>query len=112
MDSQITRFAYHMWRMLRLRNLVFAFVGDHGDMLGDHHYWAKSYGYEGSIRVPFVLNFPAQMGLPAGRRYPDTTVGLADLMPTLFEVCGLPAPGKAWTARSLMPLVRGETDRL
>ncbi len=110
-DTQITRFTYHMWRMLQLRNLVFAFVGDHGDMMGDHHYWAKSYGYEGSIRVPFVLNFPAQMDLPAGRRYPETTVGLADLMPTLLDVCGLPAPGRM-DGRSLMPLVRGETDRL
>ena len=111
MDSQITRFTYHMWRMLRLRNLVYAFVGDHGDMMGDHHYWAKSFGYEGSVRVPFVLNFPAEMAFPAGRRYPETVVGLADLMPTLLDVCGLPPPDRM-DGRSLMPLVRGEAERL
>ena len=110
-DSQITRFTYHMWRLLRLRNLVFAFVGDHGDMMGDHHYWAKSFGYEGSIRVPFVLNFPAQMNLPVGQVYPNTTIGLADLMPTLIDACGLPAPDRM-DGCSLMPLIRGEKDKL
>ncbi len=110
-DSQITRFTYHMWRLLNLRNLVFAFVSDHGEMLGDHNYWAKSFGYEGSIRVPFVLNFPAQMNLPIGQEYPDSTVGLADLMPTLLDVCGLPLPAGI-DGCSLMPLVRGEQKHL
>ena len=92
-----------MWRLLNLRNLVFAFVSDHGEMLCDHNYWAKSFGYEGSIRVPFVLNFPAQMNLPIGQEYPDSTVGLADLMPTLLDVCGLPLPAGI-DGCSLMPL--------
>ena len=111
MDTQITRFTYHMWRMLQIRNIVFAFVGDHGDMMGDHNYWAKSFGYEGSVRVPFILNLPAPMALPANKAYPEVTVGLADLMPTLLDVCELPVPDRV-DGSSLMPLIRGETDRL
>ena len=66
-DAQITRLAYHLWRSLLVRNTIFAFVADHGEMLGDHHWWAKSVGYEGSIRVPFVLSFP-NGDAPADRR--------------------------------------------
>ena len=110
-DTQITRFAYHLWRMLKVRNLIFAFVGDHGDQLGDHHRWGKGMGYEGSIRVPFILNFPATMKLPSQRRYPQVTVGLADVMPTLLDACGLPIPEKV-DGISLMRLVRGQTDRI
>lgn len=110
-DTQITRFFYHLWRMLRIRNTILVFVSDHGDMLGDHHRWAKCVGYEGSIRVPFILNFPATMNIPAGCRYPNVTVGLQDVMPTLLDACHLPIPKKV-DGLSLMPLVRGETKKL
>ena len=110
-DTQITRFTYHLWRLLRLRNLIFAYVSDHGEMLGDHHRWAKSVGYEGSIRVPFILNFPADMRFPANRSYLEVTIGLADLMPTLLDACNLPIPDKV-DGCLLMPLVRGEEEGL
>ncbi len=112
-DSQITRFTYHMWRTLMLRNLLFVYVSDHGEMLGDQHWWAKSVGYEGSTRVPFILNLPSSFDdeVTAGPRYEDETVGLADLMPTLLDACGLPIPDKV-DGHSLMPLLRGEVASL
>jgi arylsulfatase A-like enzyme len=110
-DAQITRLAYHLWRSLIIRNTIFSFASDHGEMLGDHHWWAKSVGYQGSIRVPFVLSFPKEMSLPAGVRYPETTVGLADLMPTVLDACNLPIPERCDGA-SLMPLIRGEVNEL
>lgn len=110
-DTQITRFAYHFRRMLKVGNVIYALVGDHGDMLGDHHCWGKCVGYEGSIRVPFILNFPTGLGLPAGRVHPEVLVELADLMPTLLDACKLPIPSRV-DGCSLMPLIRGEIQRL
>lgn len=42
-------------------NSVIIFVSDHGDMLGDHYHWRKTYPYEGSSHVPFLLRLPEQM---------------------------------------------------
>ena len=32
-------------------NALICFVADHGDMLGDHHLWRKTYAYEGSAAI-------------------------------------------------------------
>ena len=31
------------------------FTSDHGDMLGDHNLWRKTYAYEGSTHIPFII---------------------------------------------------------
>jgi len=40
---------------------LIVFFADHGDMLGDHHLWRKSYAYEASAKVPFLLRWPKGM---------------------------------------------------
>ena len=34
---------------------IIAFTSDHGEMLGDHDFYRKAVGYEGSARVPFIV---------------------------------------------------------
>ena len=34
-----------------LDNTIIGFVCDHGDMLGDHHQWAKGLMYEAAVRA-------------------------------------------------------------
>ena len=75
-----------------LDDTIIMFTADHGDMLGDHGLYAKRLFYEGSARVPLLL-----MGLPGDARVPvgtvsDRLVGLADLMPTLLDLAGVPIP--------------------
>jgi len=77
-----------------LDNTILAFTADHGDMLGQHGLWAKQMFYDMSAKVPFVL-LPARgdQRLKAGAR-DDRLTELADLMPTLLELAGLPLPRK------------------
>jgi arylsulfatase len=75
-----------------LDDTIVLFAADHGDMLGDHGLYAKRLFYEGSARVPMIL-----MGVAGDARVPtdtvdDRLVGLADVMPTLLELAGVPIP--------------------
>lgn len=87
---------------------LFVFCSDHGDMLGDHHLHRKTYAYEGSARIPFVVGYPRGFGGPTG--VCDRVVGLQDVMSTVLDVLGLPAP-EGMTGRSVLAAARGEAWR-
>jgi arylsulfatase A-like enzyme len=74
-----------------LDDTVILFTSDHGDMLGDHGMWAKRTFYEQSACVPMILSAPRSMGLANGS-INDRLVGLADVMPTLLGIAGIPVP--------------------
>ena len=57
-------------------------TSDHGEMLGDHNLFRKTYAYEGSAKVPLIVSFP---GTEKGLRC-DAPVVLEDLYPTLLEL--------------------------
>jgi len=80
-------------------------AGDNGLAVGQHGLLGKQNVYEHSAGVPLVLRGP---GIPAGGRS-DALCWLHDLHPTLCAAAGLEAPGGT-TARSLLPVVRGEQD--
>ncbi len=74
-----------------LNNTWIVFLSDHGDMQGDHNLWRKTYAYEGSARIPFLIVPPAGADRPA-RPVADEVVELRDVMPTLLAAAGLPIP--------------------
>lgn len=37
---------------------LICFFADHGDMMGDHHGWQKSYYFEASVHIPFLVSCP------------------------------------------------------
>ncbi|NUQ01247.1 MAG: arylsulfatase [Armatimonadetes bacterium] len=106
-DHQIGLFLYELSALGLLDNSLIVFTSDHGDMVGDHHLWRKTYAYEGSARVPFIVRPPRSLGLEPGQVI-DQTVELRDVMPTLLEAAGVEIPGTVDGA-SVLPLLRGET---
>jgi len=92
-DTQIGRLMNWMRRFQReaFQNTWFLFTSDHGDMQGDHNLWRKTYAYEGSSRIPFIVTPPASVR-HFRREVADEVVELRDVMPTLLEAAGLPAP--------------------
>ena len=78
-----------------LNNTIVCFTADHGDMLGNHHMWAKHQMYRDSVGVPMILmGTDAQMhdGTVGFGRVDERLVGLADVMPTLLNLAGVPTP--------------------
>ena len=103
-DTQVGRLLNWLRRghAIGLDNTWILFVSDHGDMLGDHNLWRKTYAYEGSARVPFFLVPPGRAGKPA-RAVADEVVELRDVMPTLLEAAGVPVPATV-DGCSILPL--------
>ncbi len=108
-DSQIGRLMIwiHRLRPELFQNTWFQFASDHGDMLGDHNLWRKTYAYEGSARVPLIIMPPPGNKEFCARKV-DNVVSHMDIMPTVLEIAGLPCPATV-DGSSMLPLMRGET---
>lgn len=105
-DHQIGRMLRWLTSHRLLDNTLILFTSDHGDMMGDHHLWRKTYAYEGSAHVPLIVRLPKSM--QAGRAaVSDAPVCLQDIMPTILDAVGAAIP-PAVDGRSLLPLACGE----
>ena len=91
-----------------LRDSLVIFTSDHGEMLGDHNMFRKTWPYEASARIPYLVRAPESWGLPE-ETVCRTPVGLQDVMPTVLDAAGLDVP-QSCTGRSLLPVLRGEAD--
>ena len=69
---------------------IFVFTSDHGDMLGSQGMSRKQKPWDESIRVPFLLRYPAALG-KAGKEI-DMPINTPDIMPTLLGLSGLAVP--------------------
>jgi choline-sulfatase len=109
-DEQIGRIVHALERRGMLENTFIMFTADHGDMTGDHHLWRKSYAYEASARVPYLVRWPKLMGMNDRRGQTITQpVELRDWLPTFLDVAGAPIPDHL-DGKSLLPLLSGQTD--
>lgn len=107
-DYELGRLMEALQRERLLDGTLIIFTSDHGDMMGDHHLHRKTYAYEGSARIPFVMRYPAGLDLPTGTF--EHVVGLQDVMPTILEVAGVEPPSSV-TGRSVLSAIRGEPWR-
>lgn len=94
-----------------LENTFILFTSDHGDMMGDHLLYRKTYPYEGSVRVPMILRWPSSLRLDARRgQLREELTELRDVLPTLLDAAGLPKPA-AVEGMSLLDILRGKPGR-
>lgn len=105
-DHQLNRLVELLSDFDLLDNTAILFVSDHGEMMGDHHFYRKSVGYEGSARVPFIVRLP---GGRAVRPRSDAVVELRDVMPTVLDIAGIPVPDGVDGA-SVLPLMAEAED--
>lgn len=92
-DQQINRLLTTLSGMGELSNTLIVFTADHGEMLGDHHHWRKTYPFEGSARVPMLLRYPSSLTerVDTGQVI-DRPVGLEDVMPTILDATDVEIP--------------------
>jgi arylsulfatase A-like enzyme len=87
------------------RNTVVIYTSDQGFFLGDHGLFDKRFMYEESLRMPFLVKWPAAIK-------PGSTadaMGLnVDFAPTFLDLAGLSIPAEM-QGRSLAPVLRGRT---
>lgn len=83
-------------------NTIVVAWGDHGFLLGEHDIWGKHTLYENALRSPLIIRAPglARPGEPS-----HALVETVDILPTLLDLCGLPAPGPL-EGQSLRPQLK------
>ena len=69
---------------------IFVFTSDHGDMLCSQGGQNKQQPWDESIRVPFLLRYPALLGRQGETI--DMPINTPDIMPTLLGLSGIAIP--------------------
>ena len=101
-DEQIGRVLAWLEAADMLGDTLIIYTSDHGDAMGDHGLMQKGCRfYEGLVHVPLIWSWPAVVRSAAQCH---ELVELADIAPTLAELCGIQFEGKH--GKSLVPLLR------
>ena len=81
--------------------------GAHGGG-GNSGKWRGQKGtfFEGGLRVPAIISYPAALPQGAVR---DQAITAMDWMPTILELCELPLPAVALDGASLLPVIESAT---
>lgn len=85
-------------------NTVVIYTSDQGFFLGDNGMYDKRFMYEPSLRMPFLIRWPAV--IKAGT-VADGMILNTDFAPTFMDMAGLKVPADM-QGRSIVPLLRGE----
>lgn len=103
-DDQIGRIIETLKKKGFYDNALIVFISDHGDMLGDHYHWRKTYAYEGSSHIPFIVKAPESMKLSKNVKL-DQVVELRDILPTFLEAANATQPDEM-DGLSVLPVLR------
>jgi arylsulfatase A-like enzyme len=107
-DAQLGR----IWQAVKDRgawdDTLIVLTSDHAEMLGDHFMLGKGGFFDQSFHIPLIVRDPRR------RDTADTVVErfteAVDIMPTLLELLGEPAPAHL-DGRSLLPFIAGGKPR-
>jgi len=110
-DEQVGRILAALGEAGELENTMILFTADHGDQMGDHLVYRKTFPYEGSVNVPMIVRWPASLGLKAKRgQVREELVELRDVFPTFLDAAGLPRPASV-EGLSMLDILRGKPGR-
>ncbi|MHC4917123.1 MAG: sulfatase family protein [Planctomycetota bacterium] len=84
---------------------IVIYTSDQGFFLGDHGWYDKRFMYEESLRMPFVIRYPA--GIEAGAVSADMILNV-DFAPTFLDYAGIDVP-EGFQGISFRPLLEGTT---
>lgn len=85
-------------------NTIVVLWGDNGFHLGEKLHWRKFVLWEEATRVPMIIVPPRSLFI--SEPFYNRPVGLIDLFPTIFELCGIRSQERV-DGRSLVPAMRG-----
>ena len=104
-DDSIGRVLEVLDRTGLARNTIVVYTSDQGFFLGDHGLFDKRFMYEESIRMPFLVRWPA--GIRPGTRSDALALNI-DFAPTFLEAAGLPVPADM-QGRSVLSVLQRRT---
>jgi arylsulfatase A-like enzyme len=90
LDDCVGRLLQTLREMHVQDDTIFVFTADHGDMLFSRGMQKKQKPWDESVRVPFLLRYPAVLGRKG--KTIDMPINSPDIMPTLLGLCGIDVP--------------------
>jgi len=88
-DAQVGRVLDALREHQLDENTIVVVWSDHGFLLGEHAIWGKHCLYEHALRCPLIIRKP---GIKNPGTISPAIVETIDVLPTLADLCGLPAP--------------------
>lgn len=85
-------------------NTLVVYTSDQGFYLGEHGWFDKRFMYEESLRMPFLVRYPAMIEPDTSN---DALVCNLDFAPTFLDLAGVDIPHEM-QGRSLSPLLAGK----
>jgi arylsulfatase A-like enzyme len=82
-------------------NTIVIFFSDNGYHCGEKMRWEKATLWEQSDYVPLIIRTPEKRG-----KVCKATVNLADIYPTLVDLCKIPRPEHQLDGKSMVPLLK------
>jgi arylsulfatase A-like enzyme len=104
-DASVGRVLEFLDRNGLARNTMVVYTSDQGFFLGDHGLFDKRFMYDESLRMPFLVRWPAAI---KARSRSDAIALNVDFAPTFLEAAGIKVPADM-QGRSLLPVLRGRT---
>ena len=104
-DDSVGRVLDELDRLKLAKNTIVIYTSDQGFFLGDHGLFDKRFMYEESLRMPFLVRWPA--AIKPGTRVRAMALNV-DFAPTFLEAAGAPVPAEM-QGRSLLPVLKGRT---
>lgn len=85
-------------------NTLVVYTTDNGFYLGEHGWYDKRFMYEPSLRIPFLVRYPNEVG--AGQ-VESRMIMNVDVAPTLLDFAGIQIPD-VMQGKSLKPMLTGQ----
>lgn len=103
-DHHLGRIIAHLKETGEYDRTLIVVTSDHGELLGEHYLWGKEAWFDPAFRLPLVIRDP-RAGATRGSRVTAFTEAV-DIMPTILDWLGLPAP-RSCDGYSLLPFLHG-----
>lgn len=107
-DDQIGKMIRKLKERGMYDNTLICFLSDHGDEMGDHYHWRKTFPYQGSVHIPFIIKTPKRFQLKSNNKI-DNPVGIQDILPTFLAASGQKIP-EDMDGKNVLELMEGNTS--
>jgi arylsulfatase A-like enzyme len=106
-DDNVGRFLDYLDQNGLAENTIVIYTSDQGFFLGEHNFFDKRFMYEESLRMPFLIRWPARIKPGSVNKGMILNV---DFAPMLLDAAGAKVPADM-QGRSFLPLLRGQTPK-
>ena len=104
-DDNIKRLVDFLEESGELDNTVIIYTGDQGFFLGEHDLMDKRWMYEESMRMPFIVHWPARIRPEQSN---DWLINNTDFAPTILELAGIDGTPDYMQGRSFAGALLGK----